>query len=280
MNDREGYLLNRPRRVPLGFDDYAGDRQFATTLARGLELLRCFSASDVQLSNAELAARTALPRPTISRLTYTLVALGYLRPSAKYGKYQLGAALISATYPLMVSIGLRQLARPLMNALADETGGGVSLGLRDRLNIVVVETSRSRTRVGDHGGLADTGLTLPIAGSAIGRAYLGGCDVATRETIVNEIRVKTPGDWTRFELPIHRAVADVSRKGYCIVDGDLVQRVLAVGIPYRHEPRGDLMVFNCAFYQSPGSEISAAWLHRKVAPKMLDMVRQLRARQA
>ncbi len=278
MNDRERYLLNQPRRVPLGFGAYAGDRQFATTLARGLELLRCFSATEVQLSNAELAARTALPRPTISRLTYTLVALGYLRLSAKYGKYQLGPALISATYPLMASIGLRQLARPLMNMLAEKTGGGVSLGLRDRLNIVVVEASRSRAQ-SNHTALSDTGLTFPIAGSAIGRAYLGGCDAVTREAILNEIRVKTPDDWARYEGPIQRAIAEVSRKGYCVINSDLVQRVMAVGIPYRHEPNGDLMAFNCVFYQSSDNEISTAWLHREVAPKLLDMVRQLRIRQ-
>jgi len=58
VNDRERYFLNQPRRVPLGLEAFAGDRQFATTLARGLELLRCFSATDVQPSNAELAART------------------------------------------------------------------------------------------------------------------------------------------------------------------------------------------------------------------------------
>ena len=66
------------------------------------------------MSNAELAERTGLPRPTNSRLPYTLVPLGYLKPSAKYGKYQLGLAIVSATYPLMALIGLRQPARPLM----------------------------------------------------------------------------------------------------------------------------------------------------------------------
>lgn len=74
--DRERYLLNQPHRVPLGYEGFAGDKQFATTLARGIELLRCFAAGDAMLSNAELAQRTGLPRPTISRLTYTLVALG------------------------------------------------------------------------------------------------------------------------------------------------------------------------------------------------------------
>jgi hypothetical protein len=73
-SERERYFRNQPHRVPLGYEQYAGDKQFATTLARGIELLRCFTAEQRQLSNAELAARTGLPRPTVSRLTYTLRA--------------------------------------------------------------------------------------------------------------------------------------------------------------------------------------------------------------
>ena len=133
-------------------------------------------------------------------LTYTLTVLGYLRQTPKYGKYQLGSALVSTAYPLLASIGLRQLARPQMNALADETGGSVSMGVRDRLNIVLIETSRSRGRVRTPvgGSRADTGLTVPIGGSAIGRAYLAGCDLESRDALQNAIRVKTPDDWRRW----------------------------------------------------------------------------------
>ena len=275
--ERERYFLNQPRRVPLGYEQFAGDKQFATTLARGIELLRCFAAGDAMLSNAELSARTGLPRPTISRLTYTLVALGYLRPSAKYGKYQLGSAIISATYPLMASIGLRQHARPLMNELADDTGGDVSMGIRDRLHIVLVETCRSRRRAHVSGAMADIGLSLPMAGSAIGRAWLAGCDAATREAVCNEIRVKTPDDWARFEPAIRQAREDCLRQGFCAVDGDLVTDVQAVGVPYGRTPGGELIVFNCSFLRV-GSNLQqgAGWLRDEVGPKLVAMVRRLR----
>ena len=275
--ERERYFLNQPRRVPLGYEEYAGDKQFATTLARGIELLRCFSANDTMLSNAELAERTELPRPTISRLTYTLVVLGYLKLTPKYGKYQLGSALISATYPLMASIGLRQHARPLMNALADETGGDVSMGIRDRLNIVLVETSRSRGRVAVSGAMADIGLSVPIAGSAIGRAFLAGCDSAARATLLNEIRAKTPDDWQRFEVAIRSAIKDHARLGFCSVDGALVREVQAVGAPYGRTSSGEFIVFNCAFQRPTAvSKRGPAWLRSEVGPKLVAMVQALR----
>jgi DNA-binding IclR family transcriptional regulator len=75
--------------------EHEGDRQFATTLARGLEVLRCFTPLEPLLGNKEISVRTGLPKPTVSRLTYTLTKLGYLRHNMRLGKYQLGSAVLS-----------------------------------------------------------------------------------------------------------------------------------------------------------------------------------------
>ena len=50
--------------------------QFVTALARGIELLRCFSPRENVLGNQELARMTGLPKPTVTRLTNTLMRLG------------------------------------------------------------------------------------------------------------------------------------------------------------------------------------------------------------
>jgi len=282
--ERDRYFLNQPHRVPLGYEQYAGDKQFATTLARGIELLRCFTAEHNELSNGELAQRTGLPRPTISRLTYTLTALGYLRHDARSGRYAPGSALIAATYPLMASIPLRQQARPLMNALADATGAHVSMGVRDRLDIVLVETSRLPAREiqraqidgGARGPMADVGLTLPIVGSAIGRAYLAGLAAEAREALLNEIRVKAPEDWARFEAGMRAAVREHTRHGFCTMDGELVSEVLAVGAAYGTLRGGETVVFNAAFQRSAVPGRGLAWLKSEIGPRLVRMVQALR----
>ena len=55
----------------------ATDRNFVVALSRGLDVLRAFHPNDGLLGNQEIAARTNLPKPTVSRLTYTLAQLGY-----------------------------------------------------------------------------------------------------------------------------------------------------------------------------------------------------------
>ena len=278
--ERDRYFRNQPHRVPLGYEQFAGDKQFATTLARGIELLRCFTAQDTELSNAEISLRTGLPRPTVSRLTYTLTLLGYLRHNAHSRRYEPGSALISATYPLMASLRLRQPARALMNALADATGGHVSMGIRDRLDIVLVETSRQPLPEHARGPMADIGLALPLVGSAIGRAYLAGCDRAAREALLNEIRIKTPDDWAQFSPGLRNAFAEHARHGFCAVEGDLVRDVLAVGASCG-SVRGVQVVFNCAFMRSAApARGGSQWLKREIGPQLAAMVQQLRGHTA
>ncbi|WP_434624158.1 IclR family transcriptional regulator [Azospirillum sp. B2RO_4] len=125
-------------------DDLADDEKdprFVTALARGLELLRAFRRNESMLGNLELAQRTGLPKPTVSRLTYTLSKLGYLAYDQNTGKYRLGTSVLA---PRRLSgMGIRQVARPLMQELADQTGLAVALGGRDRLSMIYLECCKA-----------------------------------------------------------------------------------------------------------------------------------------
>ena len=109
------------------------DRQFVNALARGLEILRCFRPGEKYLANTELAKRTGMPKPTISRLTYTLIKLGYLGYSADRGQYHLRSAVLSLGNSLLSNIDVRKLARPAMRELAEHAQASVAIGIRDRL---------------------------------------------------------------------------------------------------------------------------------------------------
>lgn len=253
-------------------DAAADDKQFATTLARGLDILRCFTSVKPVLGNKELADRIGLSRPTISRFTYTLTKLGYLRTDTLSGKYRLGPAVISLGYPLLVSIPLRQLARPLMHELANEVHCSVSMGIRDRLSIVYVETSRPP--MSQVTQLSDIGLRYPIASSAIGRAYVAGCDVPARQALLNEIRVGTPAVWARCETWLMRAHDEFIQKGFCAGYGEQHPDYQAVAVPMGRLFDGELMVFNCV---GPVHSISRRRMETRVGPKLVAMVNQLRA---
>src|SRR5215469_11631247 len=86
-----------------------GDRKFVTALARGVELLRAFGPDDDFLGNAELSRRTGIPRPTVSRLTYTLASLGYLVYVEAQEKYRIGQAAMLPGQRYLSGAGIRDV---------------------------------------------------------------------------------------------------------------------------------------------------------------------------
>ena len=260
-----------PSRVPHTLREHEGDRQFATTLARGMELLRCFSAEQPVLGNKELAHLLQLPAATVSRLTYTLTCMGYLAPAGQYGKYQLGSAVLSLGHPLLGQFtALRRQARPLMLDLADATGGTVAIGIRDRLTVVYIEVARSWSK---RIYPIEVGSSLPLAGTAVGRALLMSCRQSEREALINQLQVKAPDEWRQHGAQLMENVQQFSRHGSCVAVGEIFDDVQAVAVPLGLINRGEPTALN---FSIQGREMDKDWLRREIAPQLQAIARQLR----
>ncbi len=249
--------------------DLTADRQFSMNLARGLEVLRAFTPADPMLGNREIADRTGLPKPTVSRLTYTLTLLGYLTRDAGLQKYRLGSGVLSLGHPLLANLHVRQLARPVMERLARRTGCSVNLGMRDRGNVVYIDTVRADPA---NAYLPDIGSTRPLLAAAIGRALVLACPQTERAAILNWLKVH---DRALFDA--HKAAWEADQKlfaaqGYCHSRGDWQKGVHAVGVPVRVPPREMPVAMNCTL---AASRIPRDKMAREVAPALLDAVRQL-----
>jgi len=253
--------------------DDTNDKQFALTLARGLEILRCFSIEKPYLSNRELADLTGLSKPTISRFTYTLIKLGYLETDTVSGKFQLGTAVLSLGYPLLASMSMRQLARPLLRELAEFSQGSASLGVRDRLSMVYVETSRHHSVFNIR--LSDVGLSYPILSTAIGRAYLCGYPPAQRQAILNELRVKEPDQWARFGEATMQNIEAFHQRGYCVSFGEIINDIHGIAVPLPASGRDRPIAISCVVHSY---QMSPEDIERKIGPRIVSVSRALQAR--
>lgn len=249
--------------------DLSTDRQFSMNLARGMEVLRAFTLVDPILGNREIADHTGLPKPTISRLTYTLTLLGYLSRVEGLQKYRLGSGVLSLGYPLLVNIRVRQIARPFMEQVAKETGCTVNLGMRDRTNVVYVDTCRV-----DQGNIyqPDIGSTRPLLSTSIGRALVLGAPVGEREAILNRIRLEDPARHAIDVVAWRRDLKTFAERGYCHSRGDWRREVHAVGAPIRVPRREEPVAINCTL---SAYRLGPDTLEREVAPRLLDAVRQI-----
>jgi len=180
------------------------DRHFVTALARGLEVLACFRSGDKVLGNQEIAQRCRLPKSTVSRLTYTLTRLGYLIHVEDAGKYRLGTATLSLGSAMLVRLDVRQIARPLMQELADFAKAEVSLGTRDRFSMIYVENCRSSALLTLS---LDVGSRIALATSAMGRAWLAAVPEEVRSPVLEQMRAR--GDklaWGEVQAGIDKAL--------------------------------------------------------------------------
>jgi DNA-binding IclR family transcriptional regulator len=245
------------------------DRQFVIALARGLDILRAFTPQDGLLGNQEIASRTGLPRPTISRLTHTLTRLGYLKHSERLGKYQLGTAVLSLGYAVLANIGLRQVARPFMQELADYANASVSLCSRDRLNMVYVEHCRA---IGTVTLRLDLGSRIPIATTAMGRALLAALPESERGYLMQHIAKREGANWPRIRAGIERAVEDYKSKGFVMSVGDWQTDVHAVGVPMIAPDGSGIVAFNCG---GPSFLFDRKRLTTDLGPRLVNLVRNV-----
>jgi DNA-binding IclR family transcriptional regulator len=270
MGAPESNVPLSPAATPFSYE-HEGDRQFATTLARGLEVLRCFTPLEPMLGNKEISVRTGLPKPTVSRLTYTLTKLGYLRHNMRLGKYQLGSAVLSIGYPLLASMSVRQIARPFMKDLADYCSGSVSMGMRDRLNMVYIESCRHGNGIAT---LPDIGTAVPIAVSVIGRAFIASSTPPERESVLNQLKVKEPEMHRKYRPQIDKAMEEIRSRGFCVSLGEMRREVFAVGVPMRRTVDGEVVAFNCAV---PAFMLKKGQLEEDMGPRLVAMVRNIEA---
>jgi DNA-binding IclR family transcriptional regulator len=250
-------------------DDDTKDRQFVNALARGLELLRCFGPDEVYLTNAELAKRSSLPKPTVSRLTHTLTTLGYLNYSESLGKYQLGAGVLALGYRMLSTMDLRKLARPLMEELAEYAQASVSLGARDRLSMVYVESCRSSANVTLR---LDVGARIPMATTAMGKALLCVLPEAERNYLLDRVRQRDEASWPQIKAGVEQGFKDYQDRGFCMSAGEWQGDVHAVGVPVRGLDGEQVMAFNCG---GPAFLLSHARLEEDLGPKLVQLVRRI-----
>lgn len=249
--------------------DTEKDPQFAATLARGIDILLSYRAGEFVLGNREFVQRTGLSKSTVARLTHTLVSLGYLRHDATLEKYRLGPAVLSTGYPLLANMHIRQLARPLMRELSEQTGGAVSLGIRDRIHMIYVETSRSTDKLIM---TPDIGAPLPILTTAMGRAWLSRAPLDERKAVLNQIRVKEPEHYRRCHQAAMQSVKAYEAHRYCANHGEWRSDVYGFAVPLSRTVDSNLFIFNCGI---PASSGSYAVIERDVAPKLVSLVRSI-----
>ncbi len=244
----------------------AGHRQFVTALGRGLEVLRAFGPRDRLLGNHDIAARTGLPPATVSRLTYTLTALGYLSYQAATASYALSAGVLDLGYALLVDLDVRHVARAPMQSLSASLERSIGLAMRDRLEMVFIEFIPGATTVTVGSRI---GTRSPIERTAMGLACLVASPLAEREALLRALHERAPAEWPQVRDAVQRAHESWERHGFVEAISDSPFGISAAAVPLAMPDGSAVHAFTCA---GPAHAMPAAALRTLYGPRLRETV--------
>lgn len=155
-------------RIIAKVQDRKRDIYYIEVLGKTLDVLDVFGRSERgQLSLQEISVAAKLSKNTVFRILHTLGEHGYIRKENH--SYELGAKFAELSDARLQRPDLLSAASPYLDALREQFGETVNLGVLDNSSIryVDVRESRNRIRLAERVGGSD-----PLHSTALGKAHL------------------------------------------------------------------------------------------------------------
>lgn len=240
-----------------------------TALARGLSVLRSFAPGNRPLGNAEIAERVNLSKPTVSRITFTLTELGYLKFVEDSGKYHLGPGVLTLGYDVMAQMEIRDIARSYMQELADYADASIYLGAPEGTEFIYVEACRTPASMAIRLGV---GSRIPMPTTGMGRAYLAALPKGEFEKLLPQFAQQYGNEWPLIERSMNAAIDYVRERGFALSSGDWVQEANSAGAVIRRPDGYPVYAINVGGLRSI---ITKDRLENDLGPRVLGVARQI-----
>lgn len=244
------------------------DRQFVTALARGLQILSCFSATRPELNGSEIAKLTGLPQPTVWRLCHTMLEMGMLISTAG-DNLRPGLPVLRLGHSALAGLSTIELAGPQMQELADRYGAATGLATREGNTMVFVARFEGNNQLLMN---LRRGSVIPMASSAMGWAYLAGLSPTDRNALVAELQAEDKRGWAAIRKPFTAAMAEYASSGFILNEGIFHAGYNTVAVPV-FSPDGQVAyALNCG---SAAITLSSTVLRKEIGPKLVALARML-----
>lgn len=239
------------------------------TVERGMQVLRAFRSDRVALSNIELVRRTGMSKAAVSRITSTLLQVGYIRHVPGQRVFELAAGPLGIGHAFVSNSELLQQAQPLMQELADRLGVSVALAIgnhRDMLYLAYRASHKVATlRLG-------VGTVLPMGTTSIGHAYLWALPAGGQKCMLAALAAAAGSDAPAMMESIKASFDELDRSGVCGVLGKYQRDAYAVALPVRVGRRGIVMGLSCG---KAHMQPDLAAERKRIAPVLKDVAQRL-----
>jgi len=232
------------------------------TVSRGLSVLQAFQSRLDPLGNTEIVRRTGIPKAAVSRITSTLIQLGYLKRVPGSRLFQLGIMPLAVGQAYLDSTRMIKAVEPFMQPLADELSTTTALAIPYDLDMLYVAYFNSPNIATLTMGL---GSVLPMAQTSVGYTYLWSLSATAREAIFAKIRARD-GVKAKYRIKrIHEAIKSLDENGYCMAISDWQPDVYGTSVPVHLGKSKTLMSFSCGAVLHGVNE---DYIRKKIIPRL------------
>lgn len=221
-------LQEPPRTTDASAGPRPGDT-YVQSFARGLQVIRSFSAAAPQQTLSEVAQRAGLTRAGARRILLTLEGLGYVHCNGR--QFSLSPRILDLGFAYLSSLPLWNLAEPVMERLVEEVKESCSAAVLDGPDIVYVLRVPTHKIMSINLGI---GSRLPAYCTSMGRTLLAELDEAALDEILREYPPAQRTERTITDPAQLRAeLARVRQQGWCIVNQELEEGLVSLSAPIR-----------------------------------------------
>jgi IclR family pca regulon transcriptional regulator len=239
---------------------------YVQSFARGLEVIRSFSAEARSQTLTEVAARAGLTRAGARRILLTLQTLGYVENDGRL--FRLTPRILDLGFAYLSSMPIWDLAEPVMEELVERVKESCSAAVLDGGDIVYV------LRVPTHKIMKinlGVGSRLPACSTALGRVLLAGLP---DDEVEARLRLSPPQRLTRRTVTDPAVLAERIREaraqGWCLLDQELEEGLVSLAAPVTDRAGRTVAALNIS---GQANRTSAAAMKRELLPALLEAAR-------
>lgn len=200
---------------------------YVQSFARGLEVIRSFSASAPRQTLTEVAGRTGLTRAGARRILLTLQTLGYVESDGRL--FALTPRILDLGFAYLSSMPIWNVAEPVMEQLVEEVKESCSAGVLEGTDIMYVLRVSTRKIMRNSLGV---GSRLPAYCTSLGRMLLAGLpdDEVLRLLQASELEARTKHTLTDIDALLAK-VQQARRQGWCMINQELEEGLVSLAAP-------------------------------------------------
>jgi IclR family pca regulon transcriptional regulator len=200
---------------------------YVQSFARGLQVIRSFSAGAPRQTLSEVAAASGLTRAGARRILLTLQTLGYVESDGRL--FALTPRILDLGFAYLSSMPIWNRAEPVMETLVQQVQESCSAAVLDATDIVYV------MRVPTHKIMRislGVGSRLPAYCTSMGRLLLADLD---DDEVRARLEASTLEAFTRHTLTdidaLFAKVVQARRQRWCLVNQELEEGLISIAAP-------------------------------------------------